>query len=130
MGAWILIAAAIQVGVIGAVSALVAPLVFRVLAGGPAGAFLRGLFPRYFVTAAVLALVAGALALVDARAGVAALLLADAVCFIAARALVPAINAAKDRGDPAFGRLHGASVILNMAGLGLAVAAIGVLALS
>ena len=115
---------AAQIGVIGAVSALVAPTVFQALQADAAGAFLRRMFPRYFVTAAVVALAASVTAATGGSAVVAGLLGLDCLCFVAARALVPAINAAKDRGDPAFGRLHGASVLLNLAGLALAIAAL------
>ncbi len=53
-----LVLIAIQIGVIGAVSALVAPMVFKALEPSAAGAFLRRLFPRYFVTAAILGVLA------------------------------------------------------------------------
>lgn len=44
----------IQIGVIAAVSGLVAPIVSKVLEAAGAGMFLRCLFPLYFVTAAIL----------------------------------------------------------------------------
>lgn len=122
-----LIVTAVQIGVIGAVSALVAPLVFQTLEASAAGTFLRSLFPRYFATAAVLAVVASVAASLGGELIAATLLAADALCFIVARAMVPAINAAKDRNDPAFGRLHGISVLLNGAGLLLGVATLVVL---
>jgi len=127
MDLFTLLVTAVQIGVIGAVSALVAPLVFKALEASAAGTFLRHLFPRYFVTAAVLAIVASVAAALGGQILAATLLAADALCFIAARALVPVINAAKDRGDPAFGRLHGISVLLNGAGLVLAIATLVVL---
>lgn len=127
MDAFTLLVAAVQVGVIGAVSALVAPTVFQALEQGTAGVFLRRLFPRYFATAAVLAALASVAAALGGHALAATLLAADALCFVAARALVPAINAARDREDPAFARLHRISVVLNAAGLLLALAAIGLL---
>lgn len=122
MDLFTLIVTAVQIGVIGAVSALVAPLVFQSLEASAAGTFLRSLFPRYFATAAVLAIVASVAASLGGQLIAATLLAADGLCFIAARALVPAINAAKDRNDPAFGRLHGISVLLNGVGLVLAIA--------
>jgi len=128
VGLFTLVVTAVQVGVIGAVSALVAPLVFQALEPSVAGTFLRRMFPRYFVTAAVLALVASVAASLGGQFVVATVLAADALCFVVARGLVPAINAAKDRGDPAFARLHLVSVVLNSTGLLLAIAAVIVLA--
>lgn len=122
-----LVLIAIQIGVIGAVSALVAPTVFKALEPSAAGAFLRRLFPRYFVTAAVLGLLASVSAVLGDHLAAAAILGVDGLCFVAARGLVPSINAAKDRGDPSFARLHLFSVVLNMAGLVLAIAAMGVM---
>lgn len=122
-----LILIAIQIGVIGAVSALVAPTVFKALEASAAGAFLRRLFPRYFVTAAVLGLFASVSAVLADHLAAAAILGVDGLCFVAARGLVPSINAAKDRGDPSFARLHLVSVVLNMAGLVLAIVAMGVI---
>ncbi len=89
--------------------------------------FLRRLFPRYFVTAAVLGLLASVLAVFGDELLVASIMGTNGLCFVAARALIPAINAAKDREDPAFARLHLVSVMLNMAGLVLAIAAVAVL---
>ena len=130
MGLLTLVLIAIQIGVIGAVSALVAPTVFKSLEASAAGAFLRRLFPRYFVTAAVLGLLASVVAVLGDQLAAAAILGLDGLCFVAARGLVPAINAAKDRGDRSFARLHLFSVVLNTAGLVLAVAAMGVVIVS
>lgn len=123
----VLLIAAAQVGVIGAISGLAAPTVFQALESTSAGAYLRRLFPRYFVTAAAVALVATLVAAAGGLWGTALLLVADAACFAAARALIPWINAAKDRGDPRFAQLHRASTLLNGVGLVLALAAVGVL---
>lgn len=127
MNVFALLVTAVQVGVIGAVSALVAPTVFKALEQGTAGVFLRRLFPRYFATAAVLAILASVAATFGGHALAATLLAANALCFVVARALVPAINAARDREDPAFARLHRISVLLNAAALLLALAALGML---
>jgi hypothetical protein len=129
MGGLTLALIGIQIGVIGAVSALVAPMVFKALEPASAGAFLRRMFPRYFVTAAVLGLLASVVAVFGDQLAVAALLGVDGLCFVAARGLVPAINLAKDRGDPSFARLHLVSVVLNMGGLVLAIVALGVVVL-
>ncbi len=125
MDTTILVITAAQIGMIGTVSALVAPIVFRALDPGAAGAFLRRLFPRYFVTAAVVALAAAVLAAASGLWGEGLLLAGDAAAFAVARALVPRINAAKDRGDARFARLHRASTLLNGLGLILAMLALG-----
>ncbi|MEF8833361.1 MAG: DUF4149 domain-containing protein [Halofilum sp. (in: g-proteobacteria)] len=123
-----LIVAAVQSGVIGAVSLLVAPTVFHALEAEDAGRYLRRLFPRYFSTATVLALVAAVMAVLSGYTIVAFLLAADALCFVLELALIPAINAARDNGDARFRRLHGASVALNGVGLVLAIIAVVMLA--
>jgi len=127
MGLATMLVTAAQVGVIATVSVLVAPMVFRALEPSAAGAFLRRLFPRYFVTAAGLALAAAVLAAWGGSWGVALALAGDAACFAGARALVPWINAAKDRGDARFGQLHRASTLLNGLGLVLALGALAAL---
>lgn len=115
----------IQIGVIAAVSGLVAPIVFKVLEPSAAGVFLRCLFPRYFLTAAILGMITFVLAVFGNQWIVAAMMGLDALCFFTALGMVPAINAAKDRGAPSFARLHLVSVVLNMTGLVLAIVAIG-----
>lgn len=116
--------AAVQVGAIAAVTALAAPAAFAALGTEAAGRYLRRLFPRYFAAAAALALAAAAAALAGGHGAPALLLAGDAACFILALALIPRINAARERGDPAFGRLHGYSVAANGIGLALALAAL------
>lgn len=127
MGFLTLVLIGSQIGVIGGVSGLVAPTVFRALEASAAGAFLRRLFPRYFVTAAVLGLLASVLAVLGDELLVASIMGANGLCFVAARALIPAINAAKDREDPSFALLHLISVLLNTGGLILAIGAVSVL---
>jgi hypothetical protein len=124
-----LVVVSAQVGVIGAVSVLAAPGAFRALGTEAAGPYLRYLFPRYFAASAILALAAAISALLVGAAGLALVLLADGACFAGALALVPQINAARDRGEARFARLHGYSVGANGAGLVLALAAIVWLAL-
>ena len=101
-----------------------APLVFTKLPAETAGRFIRVAFPWYYDTMAVLSALA-ALACLGFAPTLAAILVADAAFFVAARfALMPAINFARDaslQGDTAsgvrFGRLHRASVLLNAAQL-------------
>jgi len=92
-----------RIGVILAISGLAAPIVFRTFDADAAGRCLRRLFPRYFA---------------------AALVAANGACFAWAPWLVPRINVARDRADPAFRRLHGWSVAANGAALLLALAAV------
>jgi hypothetical protein len=101
-------------------AAVVAPLVFAKLPAPIAGAFIRQLFPVYYVVmagcCAVAALCATALSSADA-------LVLSAVCagFLYARiGLLPRIDQARERaagGDPQaaarFRRLHRASTVLN-----------------
>ena len=124
----ILIIAAVQTGVIGAVSLLAAPTVFHALEAESAGRYLRRLFPRYFASAAILAALGALAAAVGGRMVAAVLLAANVLCFVVALKLVPAINAARDNGDPRFRRLHGASVALNGVGLLLVIATLAILA--
>jgi hypothetical protein len=120
--------AAIQAGLILGVSLLAAPTAFAALPAASAGPYLRHLFPRYFAAAGGLALATAVIAATGGEVLAALLLAGDAGCFAIALALVPRINAARDRGDPAFRRLHGASVAANAAGLVLALLALVYLA--
>jgi hypothetical protein len=105
-------------------SAVMAPLVFARLPGETAGAFIRQVFPWYYLSmgvttlAALLTLLPG----VGAGRGWPALLSALALAgFVFARqVLMPLINRARDAavaGDAAAGerfrRLHGLSVMIN-----------------
>lgn len=119
-----------QLGIIAAISGLAAPAVFGTVPGDAAGRYLRRLFPRYFATAAIVAVAAGLTAVLAGHAGAGSLLAADVLCFVVALALVPRINAARDRGDPAFARLHALSVVLNAGGALLGLVALVLLALA
>ncbi len=105
----------------------VAPIIFRVLGAEAGGKFVRALFPRYYAwgaTAGAIALpavVCGPLAYDELRGpmvGVQALLIlaGTLIMFYGGNGLTPAINAARDAGDPQkprFDRLHKRSVQLN-----------------
>lgn len=105
-------------------SAVMAPLVFTKLPAETAGAFIRAVFPWYYLTLGATTLVA-LLALLPGIAGSttweAVLTAGVLVGFLYARqVLMPRINAARDAGlagDPnagrRFGRLHRASVAVN-----------------
>jgi hypothetical protein len=102
-----------------------APIMFKTLPPDAAGRTLRQAFPWYYL--AVIALAAASAALLFALDPLSAAIMAAvaAVAVYARQGLMPMINAARDRqlgGDVAakttFGRLHGASVLLNFAQLG------------
>jgi len=102
-------------------SAGFAPVLFAQLPEDRARPLLRGTFPYYHLSVIFLSLLAAVAAtLVDAQA---ALLLA-AICvttIYARQVLMGQINAATDRGDGrAFGRLHGASVVLQLGQIAVA----------
>lgn len=97
--------------------ALFTPLVFRKLPEGAAPPFLREVFPVYYRTCGLLALVA-ALPLVPAHAypaEIVVLLLTAAGFVFANKVLRPAIDRTRDAGnDGRFRSLHRASVILHL----------------
>ena len=110
----------------------VAPTVFRALPAEHAGVFLRAMFPRYYFWGLVTAILATSLALfAQADGAVIAACTIVAVLFVYARQqLMPAINRARDArlgGDEnaagRFRRLHGLSVLVNLAQLLLLIAA-------
>jgi len=114
--------------------AVVAPTVFRTLPEAEAGAFVRALFPRYYLVLGAVSALAALLAGLGERWTEAALLALVAAGFAVARqGLMPRINALSDRvkageaaAAPAFASLHRASVSLNAAQL-VGLALIGVL---
>jgi hypothetical protein len=102
-------------------AALVAPVVFRALPPEPAGAFLRALFPRYYLWVLGCS-AAAAVALFPLSKPDAGLMAAvAALAFWLRQALMPRINALSDRakaGDAeakrGFDRAHRLSVIANL----------------
>jgi hypothetical protein len=103
-------------------AAVTAPAVFKFLPEESAGQYLRGVFPRYYLWGTICALIAAVLSLpVSLISG--GLLLCVASAFVGVRQiLVPRINAAKEgrtAGDDAatarFAKLHGLSVLINLA---------------
>lgn len=103
-------------------SGVFSPLVFARLPGETAGPFIRQVFPWYFAAVSVTLGLAGAALLAAGGTAWGATLLAMAGLGVLNReALMPAINALRDRqlaGDRAagrrFARLHGASVAINL----------------
>ena len=108
--------AGVSLGIIVFQSAVVAPLVFTQLKNGASGAFLRTLFPRFFLILAGLGLAMGITSqLAGFTAG--AILGGLALGFaLLAYALIPPTNRARDEGrTDSFKRLHLASVLLTLA---------------
>ena len=111
--------AALTLGGMALFAAVVAPTIFRTLEAEPAGRLLRALFPAYYKANAALT---GAAALcVVLRPEGWALAVVCVLFLVSLLLLVPRINEARDAwkaGDPAaqrrFGRLHRASVVINL----------------
>ncbi len=103
-------------------AAVVAPAAFRSLEGERAGAFLRALFPRYYLWGLILSLANLGVCLLHSPKGAVLMALVLAGFAYARQVLVPALNAARDRwretdspGDKAgFQALHRRSVIINV----------------
>jgi len=108
------IVASVGVGVIGGISLLAAPAALATLGPETAGVYLRRLSPRYFAVSGILALVAFVTALLGGAIGPAILLLATAGCFAFAATLLPRTNAARDRGETHFSRLHAYTIGANL----------------
>jgi len=98
-----------------------APVLFKQLPMEQVRPLLRGTFPYYYLSVIALAAVTAVAAVFADRVS-ATLMLAIALSTIYARQiLMHQINAATDRGDKAaFGRLHGLSVVLQLAQIGFA----------
>ena len=108
--------AALAFGTGAFVSFVLAPMVFRVLEPAAASRFLRAMFPRYY--AFLLACGAGVGLAALGRPGLLPAAAVLAALAAASLALVPRINAARDKGPAGarqFRRLHGLSVLLNLA---------------
>lgn len=133
MNGWTLAAlavACVQVGVIGAASAIAAPAAFASLERPAARAYVRALFPRYFATGGLLGLVFAAAAATGGAALPALAGLANAALFGYGLWLVPRIDAAGAGAAPGTGagRLHRRSVAANGLALVLALLAAALLA--
>lgn len=127
MSGWLLAAlaaACVQVGAIGAVSVIAAPVAFGALDPDAARACVRRLFPRYFAAGGVLGLAFGAAAAMGGAPVPALAGLANAALFGYALRLVPRIAAAREGSgaDDAAG-LHRRSVLANGLALVLALLA-------
>jgi hypothetical protein len=108
-------------GGMGVFSFMVAPTAFRALTEADAGRFVRALFPHYYLFVTVASLVSGVLLVAGHPYMSKLMFLCAALGVVARQVLMPRINALRDRslaGDAAagrwFGRLHGASVVINL----------------
>lgn len=134
----LLVVAGIRLGAIVFQSAFVAPVVFTELDEAAASRFLRSLFPRFFKLGIACGVLLVALLIAGLFTGVVAPLppliaIATTVTVLdaAALALVPAINAARDRGAAGAARfrfLHRLSVLATVIVLLLYVAFIAFIA--
>ena len=106
-----------------------APVLFAQLPMERVRPLLRGTFPYYYLAMIALSGAAAILALPVSRT---AAVLLGVICLSTAYArqdLMDRINAATDRGDRrAFGLLHGLSVVIQLAQIGLAGWAVALLA--
>lgn len=131
-----LVALAVLLGGMAFFATVMAPLVFTKLPGATAGAFIREVFPAYYLFVLICAAIAAvALAAVDVRQPALAMGAVALVTLWLRHGLMPAINRASDAaraGDVAakarFDRAHRASVVVNLAQLGVVGWALGRLA--
>ena len=110
----------IWVGVIIFFSAIIAPTVFKTLDEKSAGIFLRAFFPKYYLFAIVIGLVALALIMIfDIKVSniLYIAIVSMTILSIISRFMIPMINNARDMGEKGkekFNRLHMLSVSLNV----------------
>jgi len=98
-----------------------AAFVLKALPEDVARGLIRRAFPHFYLFVIVAAGVAAALAVPVAPVVAGALAVVAATTVYARQSLMPAINAATDAGEGArFKRLHGASVALTLAHIGVA----------
>lgn len=109
-------------------SFLFAPLIFSMLKPETAGRLVRGVFPWYYLSIAVLCAVA-AMLLVSHDPWIAGgVVVVAAAAVLARQLLIAAINMARDQqmaGDSAgrlFARLHGGFVALNLVQIAILIA--------
>ncbi len=119
----VLILVSILVGVIIFFSSVIAPTVFSSVDEKNAGLFLRAFFPKYYIFAIIIILLALLSAiLLEPALNLLELSMISAILamFVISRLMIPSINKARDMGESAkkkFDRLHMFSVILNFLAL-------------
>lgn len=98
----------------------VAPSIFKVLPQEWAGIYVRAFFPKYYAALGVVTLLGAAFEL-DPYAR-AIYIVVGGLFFFSLFVMTPQINKARDAEKKAwFGALHGFSVMINMAQLGLLI---------
>jgi hypothetical protein len=108
-----------------------APVLFAQLPMEKVRPLLRGTFPYYYLAVIALSALAAAVTLFLAPLAGVLLALVCGSTLYARQVLMAQINAATDRDDqPAFKRLHGASVVIQLVQIGLAGWALVLVALS
>ncbi|MEO0389467.1 MAG: DUF4149 domain-containing protein [Pseudomonadota bacterium] len=116
-----LLAAAVLMGGMTFFSFGFAPVLFAQLPMDQVRPLLRGTFPYYYLAVIGLAALCTALAAFVGWLPAVLMGLIALSTVYARQVLMPQINAATDRDDKAaFGRLHGASVVLQLVQIGLA----------
>ncbi|MCW0233124.1 MAG: DUF4149 domain-containing protein [Ferrovibrio sp.] len=118
-----LYATAILLGAMLFFSFIVTPVVFRALDGEHASRFLRALFPLYYLVIILLGAIAALmLALVEYPLPAAALGVTAALAVLTRQVLIPQLDALRPgraageaAATRAFRRLHGLSMLLNLA---------------
>ncbi|MEM6275968.1 MAG: DUF4149 domain-containing protein [Pseudomonadota bacterium] len=116
-----LVATAILLGGMTFFSFGFAPVLFKLLPSNDVRPILRGTFPYYYLVIIALSVVCAILAGLHSATAALILGVIAASTIYARQMLMPQINAAADREDKrAFGRLHGASVVIQLIQLGLA----------
>ena len=116
----ILVLVSIWAGVIIFFSAIIAPTVFKTLDEKSAGVFLRAFFPKYYLFAIVIGLLALALIMVfgiNIKDPLYISIVSMTILSIISRFMIPDINNARDLGEEGktkFNRLHTISVWLNI----------------
>ena len=107
-----------------------APVLFAQLPMEKVRPLLRGTFPYYYLAVIGLSAVTAALAYFTSPLAATLIALICVSTLYARQILMGQINAATDRGDqPAFKRLHGLSVVVQLVQIGLAGWAVALLAL-
>ena len=103
-------------------SAIVAPSVFRTLGEHDASVFLRTIFPKFFLSLALVNAINFFLALIDGQFRVMVMAAISAVLMGIAYGIIPMTNRSRDEGNQQrFAKLHRISVLLTVAVLSINV---------
>ena len=96
-------------------SALVAPTIFKVIPENQAGPFLRSIFPKLFLTIALIGSFSFLISLFSNNLILSLIALGTVIFMATCYYLVPMTNRARDKGNSSlFNRLHFVSVALTL----------------